>query len=63
MILTLLGIIGLIWAAITFVNHSGNTYNVKVIVTSGLLGIIFFFAGISLVRGTTDVLRKDEHVS
>ena len=63
MILTLLGIVGLIWGAVTFVNHTGNTYNMKVIITSGVLGLIFFFAGIGLVRGTTDVMKKDEHIS
>ncbi len=63
MILTLLGVIALIFGAVTFVNHSGNTYNLKVIITCGILGIIFFMAGISLVRGTTDVMKKDEHVS
>jgi uncharacterized membrane protein len=63
MILTLLGVIALIFGAVTFVNHSGNTYNMKVIVTCGILGVIFFFAGIGLVRSTTDVMKKDEHVS
>jgi len=62
-ILTLLGVIALIYGAVTFVNHTGNVYNIKVITTTGILGIIFFFAGIGLVRGTTDVLKKDEHVS
>ena len=63
MILTLLGVMGLIYGAITFVNHSGNTYNIKVIVTTLILGLIFFFAGIGLIRGTTDVMKKDEHIS
>lgn len=63
MILTLLGVIALIFGAVTFVSHSGNTYNMKVIVTCGILGVIFFFAGIGLVRSTTDVMKKDEHVS
>lgn len=63
MILTLLGIIGLIYEAITFVSHSGGTYNIKVIVTTLILGLIFFFSGIGLIRGTTDVMKKDEHIS
>ena len=62
-ILTLLGIIALIWGGVTFVNQTGNTYNVKVIVTCGILGIVFFFAGIGLVRSTKDTLKNDEHVS
>ena len=63
LLLTLLGIGGLIWGAVTFVNHSGNVYNLKVIITSGVLGIIFFFAGIGLVRSTKDTLKNDERVS
>ncbi|MCW3123318.1 MAG: hypothetical protein JWQ38_2810 [Flavipsychrobacter sp.] len=63
MILTVLGIIGLIYAAITFVNHSGNVYNIKVILTSGILGVIFFFSGIGLIRGTRDVMKNNEHIS
>jgi len=62
-ILTLLGIIALIWGAMTFVNHSGTTYNVKLIVTCGILGIVFFFAGIGLVRSTKDTIKNNEHIS
>jgi uncharacterized membrane protein len=54
-ILTILGIAGLIWAAYSFVQ--GNThsnYNVKSIVVYGILGLIFFFAGIGLIRSTKD---------
>jgi len=63
MILTLLGIAGLIIAAYNFINHAGNVYNVKVITTCIILGAIFFFAGIGLIRSTKDTLRNDEHVS
>ena len=62
-VLTLLGIVALVWGAVTFVNHSGGAYNLKVIVTSSILGVVFFFAGISLIRGTKDTLRNDEHIS
>jgi uncharacterized membrane protein len=62
-ILTLLGIVALIFGGVTFINHTGNTYNVKVIATCGILGAIFFFAGIGLVRSTKDTLKNDEHVS
>lgn len=50
-ILTILGIIGLIYTAISFVNNSGNT---KAVIVAGILGVIFFFTGISLVRTTKD---------
>ena len=63
LILTLLGVIALIFGAVTFVNHTGNVYNLKVIITCGILGVIFFFAGIGLVRGTKDTLKNDERVS
>jgi uncharacterized membrane protein len=53
-ILTLLGIIGLIYAAILFVNTGGNARDVKSIATFGILGLIFFIAGIGLVRNTRD---------
>ena len=62
-VLTLLGIIALIAGGITFVNHTGNNYNVKVMLTSGILGLIFFTAGIGIVRSTKDTLKNDERVS
>jgi uncharacterized membrane protein len=63
-ILTLLGIVGLIVAAVNFVNHSGtNTYDIKAISMYGILGLIFFFAGIGLVRSTKDVVKNNEKIS
>jgi hypothetical protein len=53
-LLTLLGIGGLIYTAIEFVNHSGGERNVKMLIIFGILGLIFFSAGISLVRTTKD---------
>ena len=53
-ILALLGAAGLIYAGISFMNGSADTQNIKVIIFTGLLGAIFFFAGISLVRNTKD---------
>ena len=53
-LLTVLGIAGLIYAAIVFVNTSGGTRNIKTLVIYGILGLIFFIAGISLVRTTKD---------
>jgi len=53
-ILSLLGIASLIYAAFSFMNGNAGTRNIKTIVTFGVLGAIFFFAGISLVRNTKD---------
>ena len=53
-ILTLLGIGGLIYTAILFANSSGGTQSVKGLIIYGVLGIIFFIAGIGLVRTTKD---------
>ncbi|HLA55110.1 MAG TPA: hypothetical protein VK623_03350 [Flavobacterium sp.] len=53
-ILTILGIIGLIYAAVLFVNTSGGTRSIKSLVVYGILGLLFFVYGISLVRTTKD---------
>jgi len=53
-ILTILGIIGLIYAAVTFVNTGGGTRDIKMLSVYGILGLIFFVYGISLVRNTKD---------
>jgi len=54
-ILTILGIVGLIYAAVGFVQNSEAP---KVLIVYGVLGIIFFFTGISLVRNTRDVAKS-----
>jgi hypothetical protein len=53
-LLTLLGIGGLIYAAVLFINTSGGTRDIKALVIYGILGIIFFLAGISLILTTKD---------
>lgn len=53
-ILTVLGILGLVLAGVNFLKGGGNNYNIKQIVTFGVLGAIFFFAGIGLIRNTRD---------
>lgn len=53
-LLTLGGICALIYAAMLFVNSSGGTQNMKVLGTTLVLGVIFFFAGIGLIRTTKD---------
>ncbi len=53
-VLSLLGIIGLIYAGVSFMNGGEGTRNIKTIIFTGLLGAIFFFAGIGLIRNTKD---------
>jgi hypothetical protein len=53
-ILTLLGVGGLIYASVLFVNTSGGTRDVKALIVYGILGLLFFVSGISLVRTTKD---------
>ena len=53
-LLTLLGIGGLIYAAILFVEASGKTHDFKALAIYGILGFIFFIAGINLVQATKD---------
>ena len=50
-ILTVLGIIGLIYAAITIMNHTGGATNIVVV---AIISLLFFFSGISLVRTIKD---------
>ena len=50
-ILTILGIIGLIYAGWGFVNHSQDTRGLAVY---GVIGLIFFVSGIGLVKNTRD---------
>lgn len=53
-ILTILGIVGLIMAAVGFVNSENNW---RELIVYGVLGFIFFFSGISLIRTTSDTDR------
>lgn len=53
-VLAVLGTIGLIYAGLTFLNGNALPREVKLMIFSGLLGAIFFFTGISLVRHTKD---------
>ena len=56
-ILTILGITGLIYAAYIFLNGSGGENQVKALIVWGILGAIFFFTGISLIKNTRDDAR------
>ena len=53
-ILASLGIIGLIVAAVLFMNGGSGPHHTRSLVVFIILGLIFFFAGIGLVRNTTD---------
>jgi uncharacterized membrane protein len=53
-LLTVLGIIGLIYAAILFVNTSGESRSIKALVIYSIIGLIFFISGIGLIRTTKD---------
>lgn len=50
-VLTILGIIGLIYAGYGFVKHSIQT---REMIVAAIIGIIFFFSGIGLVKNTKD---------
>lgn len=56
-ILTILGISGLIYCATLFMNAKGTETQVKSLAVYGILGGIFFFTGIGLIRGTKDDSR------
>jgi predicted Na+-dependent transporter len=53
-LLTLLGIASLIYAAQVFLSATESTRDIKTLIIYGVLGIIFFASGISLVRATKD---------
>ncbi len=50
-VLTILGIIGLIYAGYAMINHSA-TYTSLIVI--GVIGLIFFVSGIGLVKNTKD---------
>lgn len=50
-VLTILGIIGLIYTGYELINKSAAYTTLTVI---GVIGLIFFFSGISLVKNTKD---------
>jgi len=53
-ILSLLGVAGLILAGVYFMKSSQGTKSIKEVLLFGILGAIFFFAGIGIVRNTND---------
>ena len=58
-ILTVLGIAGLILSAYQFVQgKTATNYSIRSLLVFGILGLIFFFAGIGLIRSTRDLSNK-----
>ncbi len=53
-VLTVLGIASLIYAAQVFLSATESTRDIKTLIIYGVLGIVFFASGISLVRATKD---------
>ena len=53
-ILTTLGIGSLIYTAVVFSNTGGGNQDIKNLIIFGVLGLVFFTSGISLVRTTKD---------
>ncbi|MGV3698214.1 hypothetical protein [Flavobacterium sp.] len=53
-ILTVLGIAGLIYAAVIFAETSGGERDIRSLIIYGVLGVIFFISGIGLVKNTKD---------
>jgi len=53
-LLTVLGIFALIYTAILFANMTNGTHAIRAIIIYGILGLVFFISGISLVRTVRD---------
>ena len=53
-LLTVLGICSLIYTAILFVNLTSGTHAIREVIIFGILGLLFFISGISLVRTVRD---------
>jgi hypothetical protein len=52
--LSVLGVAGLIFALVNFLNGGSTPRHIREIVGYTVLGLIFFIAGISLIRTTRD---------
>jgi len=59
-ILTVLGIAGLILAAYQFVQgNTASNHNIRAITVYGILGLVFFLSGIGLIRSTRDLSNRE----
>jgi uncharacterized membrane protein len=50
-VLTILGIIGLIYTGLGIIQHNGT---ITTLIVVGIIALLFFFSGIGLVKGTAD---------
>jgi uncharacterized membrane protein len=53
-VLTILGIAGLIFTGINIIQHNSKATTIIVV---GIIGLLFFYSGISLIRTTTDEVK------
>lgn len=53
-ILTVLGIAGLIYTGQLFLDTTGGNHDIRILIVSGVLGLLFFATGVNLVRATKD---------
>lgn len=53
-LLLIAGVVGLILSAVYVLNAAGGVRDIKLIAIFGVLGIIFFFSGVGLMRSTKD---------
>lgn len=53
-ILTVLGISGLVYCAVVFSYTTGDAKDIKSLIIFGVIGLLFFSSGISLIRTTHD---------
>jgi uncharacterized membrane protein len=54
-LLTALGIAALIYTAMFFVNNSSSSeHHVKSLLTYGMIGLLFFIAGVNLIKTIKD---------
>jgi uncharacterized membrane protein len=53
-LLTVLGIAGLIYGAVLFVNNARGVRDTRALIIYSIIGLIFFIAGIGLIKTTKD---------
>lgn len=53
-LLSVLGVAGLIFAAVNFISGGSGGHHIRTILAYGILGLVFFMAGIGLIRTTRD---------
>jgi len=53
-ILSIIGVAGLILAAVRFANGVSGGQSIRMIFVYAILGAIFFFSGIGLIKNTKD---------